>query len=196
MLEAACTKLYATEKLWSVANDALQITGGTGFMREYPYERILRDARINMIFEGTNQVLRMMLGSQGLRALVRGEACYPDEKQSLEGVHASFAEERRIFEELVPQFATRCRTAVDRHGKGIRDAQFALHRLSDMAMCLFQTAAVLSRVSTAEASEQATDHERNVARLSCRRLEREFRIALMDEEHPTDDWVARVASGM
>jgi hypothetical protein len=117
MLEAACTKLYATEKLWSVANDALQITGGTGFMREYPYERILRDARINMIFEGTNQVLRMMLGSQGLRALVRGEACYPDEKQSLEGVHASFAEERRIFEELVPQFATRCRTAVDRHGK-------------------------------------------------------------------------------
>ncbi len=199
MLEAACTKMYATEKLWSVANDALQITGGTGFMREYPYERILRDARINMIFEGTNQVLRMMLGTQGLRALVRGQARYPDGQERLEGVHASFAHEREVFDELVPHFASRARAAVEAHGKGIRKAQFALHRLSDMAMCLFQTAAVLSRISTAldnELAGKASDQEQAVAHLSCRRLEREFRIALMDEERPADEWVERVARGM
>jgi acyl-CoA dehydrogenase family protein 9 len=192
MLEAACTKMYATEKLWSVANDALQVTGGTGFMREYPYERILRDARINMIFEGTNQVLRMMLGSQGLRALVRGEARPPDGEESLQGVHEAFAAEREVFDALVASFAERCRRTVERHGKEVREAQFALHRLSDMAMCLWQIAAVLSRVSAAETGGQASDRERDVARLSCRRLEREFRIALMDEERPLDEWVARV----
>ena len=196
MLEAACTKMYATEKLWSVANDALQITGGTGFMREYPYERILRDARINMIFEGTNQVLRMMLGSQGLRALVRGEARFPDKPQRLEGVHPSFSDERASFEELVTLFSERCRIAVERHGKAVRGAQFALHRLSDMAVCLFQIAACLSRISSSLERGEASEHETAVARLACRRLEREFRIALMDEERPADEWVERVAQGM
>ncbi len=60
-VEAAISKVYASEKLWRAADAALQIAGGNGFMREYPYERIVRDCRINRIFEGTNEILRLLI---------------------------------------------------------------------------------------------------------------------------------------
>jgi len=58
-VEAAITKVFASECLWRTADEALQVAGGSGYMREYPYERVLRDARINRIFEGTNDILRL-----------------------------------------------------------------------------------------------------------------------------------------
>ena len=60
-VEAAISKVYATECLSRSADEALQIAGGNGFMREYPYERIVRDSRINRIFEGTNEILRLFI---------------------------------------------------------------------------------------------------------------------------------------
>jgi len=60
-VEAAISKIYASEALWNTADEALQIAGGNGFMCEYPYERILRDCRINRIFEGANEVLRLFV---------------------------------------------------------------------------------------------------------------------------------------
>ena len=60
-VEAAISKVYATECLSRTADEALQIAGGNGFMREYPYERIARDSRINRIFEGTNEILRLFI---------------------------------------------------------------------------------------------------------------------------------------
>lgn len=60
-VEAAISKVYATECLWRTADEALQIAGGNGYMREYPYERIVRDCRINRIFEGTNEILRLFI---------------------------------------------------------------------------------------------------------------------------------------
>lgn len=60
-VEAAISKVYATECLWRTADEALQIAGGNGFMKEYPYERIVRDCRINRIFEGTNEILRLLI---------------------------------------------------------------------------------------------------------------------------------------
>jgi len=60
-VEAAISKVYATECLSRTADEALQIAGGNGFMRDYPYERIVRDSRINRIFEGTNEILRLFI---------------------------------------------------------------------------------------------------------------------------------------
>jgi len=60
-VEAAISKVYSTECLSRTANEALQIAGGNGHMREYPYERIVRDCRINHIFEGTNEILRLFI---------------------------------------------------------------------------------------------------------------------------------------
>ncbi len=60
-VEAAITKVFSTEAMWRTIDEALQISGGNGFMREFPYERALRDARINRIFEGTNDILRLFI---------------------------------------------------------------------------------------------------------------------------------------
>ena len=60
-LESAICKVAGTEFLWYPANRALQLTGGEGYMRTEPYEKILRDIRIFPIFEGANDVLRAFI---------------------------------------------------------------------------------------------------------------------------------------
>ncbi len=58
---SAAAKLYATDMVMRVTTDAVQIFGGYGYCREYPVERMMRDAKIFAIFEGTNQIQRMVL---------------------------------------------------------------------------------------------------------------------------------------
>jgi len=65
-IEAAISKVFASEALWQAADDALQIAGGNGFMREFPYEQVMRDTRINRIFEGTNDILRLFIALNAL----------------------------------------------------------------------------------------------------------------------------------
>ncbi|HEY6001354.1 MAG TPA: acyl-CoA dehydrogenase family protein [Anaeromyxobacter sp.] len=60
-VEAAISKVLSTEAVGRAADEALQIAGGAGFMRELPYERAVRDCRINRIFEGTNEILRLFI---------------------------------------------------------------------------------------------------------------------------------------
>lgn len=60
-VEAAITKVFGSEALWRTVDEGLQIAAGNGYMREFPYERTLRDARINRIYEGTNDILRLFI---------------------------------------------------------------------------------------------------------------------------------------
>jgi acyl-CoA dehydrogenase family protein 9 len=66
-LETAVCKIFGSEKLWEVVDMGLQIAAGNGYMKEYPYERIMRDSRINLIFEGTNEILRCFVALSGVR---------------------------------------------------------------------------------------------------------------------------------
>ena len=84
-VEAAISKVLATESLWRTADEALQIAGGSGYMRELPYERALRDSRINRIFEGTNEVLRLFIALAAMNDVADG---LKDLSHSMKGVLA------------------------------------------------------------------------------------------------------------
>ncbi len=64
---ASIAKLTATDAAMSVTTDAIQVFGGNGYIREYPVERLFRDAKVTQIFEGTNQIQRMVIGRDLLR---------------------------------------------------------------------------------------------------------------------------------
>ena len=63
-LESAMAKVFSSDVAMRITTDAIQIFGGVGYMRDYPVEKMMRDAKITQIYEGTNQVLRNVIGSE------------------------------------------------------------------------------------------------------------------------------------
>jgi alkylation response protein AidB-like acyl-CoA dehydrogenase len=64
---SAMTKLYCTDVAMEVTTDAVQILGGYGYMQEYPVERMMRDAKITQLYEGTNQIQRLVIAREMLK---------------------------------------------------------------------------------------------------------------------------------
>lgn len=176
-VEAAVAKIYASESLWDTANMGLQIAGGNGFMKEYPYEKVVRDSRINLIFEGTNEILRLYVALSCLK----GVGDYLKEVQSsmgsifsdpgkglktlknyaggklgqltsigadkLDFAPATLKSEASFYENNALALAGAAEAAVKKHRKKIIDEQYTLKRLADIAIDLVVGLAVLSRVS-------------------------------------------------
>lgn len=69
-LEAAISKVYGSEAVWYVTDEAIQIMGGMGFMKASGIERVMRDIRIFRIFEGTNDILRLFIALTGMNVSV------------------------------------------------------------------------------------------------------------------------------
>ncbi len=82
-VEAAISKVFATECLWRTADEALQVAGGNGYMCEFPYERIVRNCRINRIFEGTNDILRLFIALTAMNDVGKQ---LKDVSKSVEGI--------------------------------------------------------------------------------------------------------------
>jgi alkylation response protein AidB-like acyl-CoA dehydrogenase len=170
-LEAACAKVFASEAIWRAADEMVQIAGGRGFVRPYPYERHLRDTRINRIFEGANEILRLFIalnGIQGPAERLRGVATalrrplqnlglvsgyMTSRVTSILGatphidhpVHPRLEENKRYFEKHVAELKAEAERAITKYRQSITDKQLVLERLADMAIDLYATAATLSR---------------------------------------------------
>lgn len=67
MLESAMLKVFASDSLWVILYETMQIFGGRSFFTDQPFERMMRDARLNMIGEGSNEVMRAFIGAVGVR---------------------------------------------------------------------------------------------------------------------------------
>lgn len=176
-VEAAIAKVFGTEALWRTADEALQVAGGSGYMRELSYERTLRDSRINRIFEGTNEILRLFVAltalndvGQGLREMAKQVRGIFDDPIKGFGLLRSYGRkhvewrtgygaqvmdkcalelrpEAESFEELSRQLAAMGDRLLRKHGKKIVEKQFALRRMADVMIDLFVLAATLSRVT-------------------------------------------------
>lgn len=71
-IEASVCKIFGSEALYKIADDMLQVHGGNGYVEDYPVERILRDARINRIFEGTNEINRLIIPATLFKRALQG----------------------------------------------------------------------------------------------------------------------------
>lgn len=172
-LESATCKVIGSETLWHVVNETLQIAAGIGYMQDYPYERMLRDARINLIFEGTNEILRCFValsGMQGpgkeltdvvkaMREPIKGFGVLSEiairkartvlGRERMTHAHPLLSREAVLFEEYTTELAERTRVALRRHGREIAEMQFTQRRIADLAMDLYALAACISRTTRA-----------------------------------------------
>jgi alkylation response protein AidB-like acyl-CoA dehydrogenase len=64
---SACCKMFASDVAMRVTTDALQIAGGYGYMTDFPFERMMRDAKITQIYEGTNQIMKLVISRELLK---------------------------------------------------------------------------------------------------------------------------------
>jgi acyl-CoA dehydrogenase family protein 9 len=177
-VEAAISKVFASDCMWRVVDEALQVAGGNGFMREFPYEKVIRDCRINRIFEGTNEVLSLFVAltalqdaASQLKDLANVGKVLGDPIKGfgvLTGYSKKFISSNtgigraqitkahpalKIYAQQFEQHTMDLTSMVDRllrkHGKTIVEKQFAMRRLGMIMIDMFALISVISRVSQA-----------------------------------------------
>jgi alkylation response protein AidB-like acyl-CoA dehydrogenase len=154
-IEASILKVWGSEALFQAADDGVQIHGGYGFVEEYPIERIYRDNRVNRIFEGTNEINRLLVPGTLLKRAAKGAFPMMDMAGSVaaalkaEGPPAvpsgPLGRERRVAEQGKYLFAYATQVAVEAFGAGIADRQEVLGALADVAIEAFAVDSAVAR---------------------------------------------------
>jgi acyl-CoA dehydrogenase family protein 9 len=195
-LESAAVKVYCTEAAWWSINEALQIAGGMGFMREAPYERFLRDARVNMIFEGTNEIMRSFLALSGCRAAAEllGGGHSPT-GAGLGAMPEALGPHGDAFDRDVGRFSKAVGGVLESHGHDLVDREYLQARLADALMALWVRAACLARTATLiEArGQQDAEAETLLCRHACAIQEGRMEAALLALETNQDERSTRVS---
>lgn len=212
-LESAVCKIAGSETVWRVVNEALQIAAGIGYMQEYPYERLLRDARINLIFEGTNEILRCFValsGMQGpgkeladvvraLREPIKGFGLLSEfavrkartvlGRERLSRAHPLLSREAVIFEEYTQELANQTQNALRKHGRELAEMQFVQKRVADMVIDLYAIAACISRTTRAIElrGEEGARREIDLTSLYTQMAHRRLRQIASDSERNDDE---------
>ncbi|XP_073732204.1 complex I assembly factor ACAD9, mitochondrial [Misgurnus anguillicaudatus] len=197
-LEAAMVKIFSSEGSWICVSEALQVLGGLGFTKNYPYERYLRDCRILQIFEGTNEILRMYVALTGMQ--YAGKILTAKIKEMKKGnvgvvfeilgkklkdsvgkttdfgltgkdgvVHPSLTESAKMFEQNAAFFGSTVESLLYRYGKTIVEEQLVLKKVADVMINLYAMTAVLSRASRSiSIGLRNHDHEVLLANTFCK----------------------------
>jgi acyl-CoA dehydrogenase family protein 9 len=202
-LEAACAKVFASDLIWSAADEMVQVAGGRGFVKPFPYERILRDSRINRIFEGANEVLRLFIALNGVQGpaeslkevgtalrrplrhlgLLSGYA--RSRIRSMLGasatldarLHPRLGVHKSYFEQHVAELKAATARMIAHYRSAIVERQLVLERLANMAIELLATICVISRTQSLidEKGLDACSRELELCDLFCVESGRRFR---------------------
>jgi len=223
-LEAACAKVFASELLWYASDEMVQVAGGRGYVKPYPYERMLRDARINRIFEGANEVLRLFIALNGVQGpaerlkeighafrspikslgLLSGFAA--SRIRSVLGASATLdvdlaerlREHKKYFEQHVGQLKDATERMLMRYRTAIIERQLVLERLANMGIDLYATACVIARTQQLIAKRGEAECAREIALcdLFCIEAGKRFRRNRLALDAKEDDLRRTVAANV
>ncbi|HAZ12404.1 MAG: hypothetical protein A2X86_15820 [Bdellovibrionales bacterium GWA2_49_15] len=176
-IESAICKVFGSECLWKVVDMGLQIAAGIGYMREYPYERMMRDSRINLIFEGTNEILRVFIALSGIKGpsdslkslgklsdvssaltdpikslgvltdFAKNRLSHMMGGRALSQYHPSLRDQSEMFSAMLGEFAIHVENTLFKYGKHIIGNELPQGRLANMVIELYVMLAVLSRTT-------------------------------------------------
>jgi acyl-CoA dehydrogenase family protein 9 len=218
-LESAIGKALATEYLWINVNEAQQIAGGIGYSREYPYEQWVRDARINLIFEGTNEIMRIFIALSGIQE--RGEYLkkmgkalndpikgfglltdyavhYMKERlttERLPDVHPVLGQAKSAFEEWTKNLHITTERVLIKYGKKIIQKQIIQRRLADCAIDLYAMIAAISRTDHCIKTKSEAQCKRQILYCNtfCEQAWRRIRRNLLMIDKNNDDELLAIA---
>jgi acyl-CoA dehydrogenase family protein 9 len=170
MLETAMLKVWSTEALWQIVNDTVQVYGGKAYFTDEPFERMLRDARINQIGEGANDVLRAFIAMVGIKPVadrllsVKNALGHPFKKFGTlwsfgtQQVRARFTTpevpvrsaalqgQARELGRRVRDFSRAVQAMLFKYRENILFRQYVQERLADAACELYASSCTLSRL--------------------------------------------------
>jgi acyl-CoA dehydrogenase family protein 9 len=205
--ESAICKVYCSEKLWDTIDKATQIAAGNAYMKEYPYERIMRDCRINLIFEGTNEILRIFTALSGIKGpsddlkelgkISDVSKAIQDPIKSL-GVLSNFAKKRvskkfgsktltkvhpsleghaNHFSTSLKDFSIAVENTIIKHGKNIIGNELLQLRIANMAIELYVQLCTLSRTTSILNKSEVSQSDKDYVTLMTELIMRDSRQA-------------------
>jgi butyryl-CoA dehydrogenase len=163
-IESSIAKVYGSEMLDFVVDEAVQIFGGYGFHEDYPVCRAYRDSRINRIFEGTNEINRMLIIQMLMKRAMGGQLALipaamkladeilagPSFEEAPEGV---LAEEARVVANAKKMFLQAAGGAVQKHREKLAEEQELIAALANMVMEVYAMESCLLRTQKAAAAK-------------------------------------------
>jgi alkylation response protein AidB-like acyl-CoA dehydrogenase len=194
-IESSIAKVYGSEMLDYVVDEAVQIFGGYGFHEEYPVCRAYRDSRINRIFEGTNEINRMLIIQMLMKRAMGGQLALipaamkladeilagPSFEETPEG---ALAEEARVVGNAKKMFLQAAGGAVQKFREKLADEQELIGALSNMVMEIYAMESCLLRAQKAAGTrgDAATSVMQDAARVfisdAMERLEHDAKRAI------------------
>jgi alkylation response protein AidB-like acyl-CoA dehydrogenase len=228
-LEAAVAKMFCSEALWRTADAGMQIRGGRGYEtadslgargeKPMPMERLLRDARINMIIEGTSEIMRLFIAREALDPHMKVAGVSPTSKRidmvgaakfyakwypllwlPSFGIPGDVAVARRLRKHLRYVERAARRLARDlfhmlaRHSQGLQRKQLVLGRLVDCGAELFAMTAVISRASASD-DPKAVELADLFCRLAKRRLRQLHRNLYCNDDRRLGPLAKKILAG-
>lgn len=165
-IECSINKVFASEGLDFIADEGVQIHGGYGYIQEYKIERIYRDSRINRIFEGTNEINRLLIPGTLVKKALKGEIALLQKAQGLQGellqmvpvqeYEGSLGQEEHILGMMKKIFLLVGGLAVQKLGTSLEKEQETLSNLADILIDVFalESALLRTKKQVARVSEE------------------------------------------
>lgn len=146
-IECSLNKVFASETLDYVVDEGVQIHGGYGYMQEYEIERAYRDSRINRIFEGTNEINRLLVPGTFLRKAIKGELPLLQKAQTLQEElmiiipedpgYEPLAQEKYLVKNAKKMALLAFGLGVQKYGKRLEEEQEILVNIADMISLVY-----------------------------------------------------------